>query len=608
MSQIQSLQQIRRKFSDPQQPPSSAQIESVEDPLLYQFAMQPQPHQPTPTVTPPTSAWQDYSRVAIFLRPYQPRLVFVVAVSLIATALGLAQPYFSKLLIDRALLKKDWQWLCWVAAFMFGTAILGFLLNILASYQYVRISAAMLFDMRLALFRHLESMSPPFYAKWRLGDLVSRLNNDIGEVQRVSADSLLSVLSNVVFFFGSAGLMWYLSPRLFLLSVVFLPVSLYSFNHYQKRLTAQTRTLRERSADLGSFFVETLIGARLVATSNALEHETERFRERNDGFVTTLLRLQLTSFLMGAMPGSILTASSAAVFLYGGWLIFDDRISIGSLVAFMAYHSRLLAPIQNMMGLSSSLAAARVSLNRIFELLDTPPEVVEKPNALSLGRIERGIRFDNVSLRHDREPVLDDASFEIPAGAFCAILGSSGAGKSTIANLMVRLLDVDSGSVTVDGVDIRDLRIKDLRREVVLIDQDPYLLNATIAENIAYPNPQASRVDIEKAGTEAGLDELIARLPNGYDTQTGERGLALSAGERQRIALARGLLRKPSVLILDEPTSALDLTTEAIVVHHLRETLRGTTIIMITHRPALAEIADQVITVKERKALTLIPS
>ena len=551
--------------------------------------------------SPPT-AFKEYGRVGIFLRPYKWQLAFVVLVSLFATSLGLAQPYFSKLLIDRALLRKDWVWLCWVAALMFGGAIVGFLLNILASYQYVRISAAMLFDMRLALFRHLESMSPRFFAKWRLGDLVSRLNNDIGEVQRVSADTLLSILSNVVFLFGSAGLMWWLSPRLFLLSVVFLPISLYTFSHYQKKLTALTQTLRERGADLGSFFVETLIGARLVATSNALEHEAGRFRVRNDAFVGTLLRLQLTSFLMGAMPGSILTASTAAAFLYGGWLVFEDNITIGTLVAFMAYHSRLLSPIQNLMGLSANLASARVSLGRIFELLDTPAEVVERPDAQALARVARGIRFDNVSLRHDREAILDAVSFEIPAGAFCAILGPSGAGKSTIANLIVRLIDADSGSVSIDGIDVRDLRLHDLRRECVLIDQDPYLLNASIAENIAYPNPQASRADIAQAGTEAGLDELVARLPEGYDTKAGERGLALSAGERQRVALARGLLRKPSVLILDEPTSALDPATEAVVLRHLRECLKGVTVVVITHRPALAEIASQVITIRERKA------
>jgi len=199
-------------------------------------------------------------------------------------------------------------------------------------------------------------------------------------------------------------------------------------------------------------------------------------------------------------------------------------------------------------------------------------------------------------------------SFEVPSGSFFAILGPSGSGKSTIADLMVRLLDPDSGRITIDGADVRDLRLEDLRREVVLVDQLPHLLNASIAENISYANPQASRSAVEKAGRQAGLEELIHRLPQGYDTRTGERGLALSAGERQRVALARALLRQPSVLILDEPTSALDPETERIVARNLREALPGRTVILITHRPALAAIADRAITVSERKAWPALAS
>jgi len=491
---------------------------------------------------------------------------------------------------------------------MFGGTVVGFLLNILASYQYVRVSAAMLFDMRLAVYRHLQRMSPRFYAKWRLGDLVSRLNNDIGEVQRVSADSLLSALSNVVFLVGSVAMMCYLNSRLFLLSVVLVPLCLYAFHHYQKKLAGFTQELRERGADLGSLFVETLLGVRLVVCSNAGEFEAQRFRERNQAFVDTLLRLQVASFLTGALPGSVLTASTAGVFLYGGWMILHGRMTIGTLVAFMAYHMRVLSPIQNMMGLAANLAAARVSLWRIFELLDTPPEVVERPNALPLGPVCEGIVFEDVGLRHDRENVLEGVSFQVAAGAFCAIVGSSGAGKSTLADLMVRLLDPDAGRVLIDGIDLRDLRIGDLRREVVLVDQAPHVLNASIAENIAYAHPEATRGAIEEAGRQAGLDELILRLPNGYDTRTGERGLALSAGERQRIALARALLRKPSVLILDEPTSNLDPETERLVATNLRESLTGCTVIFITHRPALAGIADQTIVIRERKAWPALAS
>ena len=544
---------------------------------------------------------REYRRLNIFLRPYWARLAAIVATSLAATALGLAQPYISKLLIDVALLKRDFRSLCWVAALLFLATVFGFALNILSSYYYVRVSASMLFDMRLALYRHLTTLSPRFYAKWRLGDLVSRLNNDIGEVQRVSADSLLSLLSNVVFLVGSVVMMLWLNWRLFLVSVALVPFCLYTFRRYQQKVTGFTRELRERAADIGSLFVETLIGMRTVVSSNAAGYEAGRFRWRNQAFVDTLLRLQLASFLTGALPGTILTASTALVFLYGGKMIIDGTMTIGTLVAFLAYHMRLLTPVQNMMGLSANLAAAQVSLSRIFEILDTRAEVVERPGALPLAPVRQSVVLEDVWLRHDRESILSGASCNIQAGTFCAILGPSGAGKSTIADLLIRLLDPDSGRVLLDGMDTGAVRLEDLRREVVLVDQVPHIFNASIAENISYARPDAPRSEIEAAGRDAGLDELIQRLPEGYDTKTGERGLALSAGERQRVALARALLRKPSVLILDEPTSALDPATERIVACNLRESLHGRTVIVITHRPALAEIADQVVHLQDGK-------
>jgi len=550
------------------------------------------------------TGWAAYRRLKPFLRPYYARLGMILAISLVATALALAQPYISKLLIDSGLLRKDWRMLRWTAAMMFLATVLGFATNILASYQYVRVSAGMLFDMRVALYRHLQTLSPRFFAKWRLGDLVSRLNTDIGEVQRVSADSLLSVLNNIVFLVGSIGMMLYLNWRLFLVSVTLLPLCLYIFYRYQQKLTAFTRELRERAADVGSLFIETLLGMRTVVVSNAGEYESERFRLRNSAFVQTLLRLQMTSFLMGGLPGTILTAATALVFLYGGKMVIDGRMELGSLVAYMAYHMRLLTPVQTMMGMSANLATARVSLDRIFEILDSPAEVVERADAASMRPLRDRIRIENVELTHDRESILKGASFEIPAGTFCAILGASGAGKSTIADLLVRFLDPDGGRVLFDGVDLREFRLEDVRREIVLVDQSPHLFHASIAENIAYANPSASRAEIESAAIQAGLKELIDRLPAGYETIAGERGLALSAGERQRVALARALLRKPSVLILDEPTSALDAETEQIIAEQLRQSLRGRTVVIITHRPALAAIADQIVMLKDGKTST----
>ncbi|MEW5685573.1 MAG: ABC transporter ATP-binding protein [Pseudomonadota bacterium] len=559
------------------------------------------PAPPSPETPPrPVAEWKSYGRLWVFLKPYCGRLVLVLVISLLSTALGLAQPYITKLLIDHALLARDMTALFWVAGLMFGATVLGFVLNVLASYRYVSISAAMLFDMRVALFRHLQTLSPRFYARFRLGDLMSRLNTDVGEVQRVVADSLLSVLSNVVFFVGSVALMLMLSWKLFIVSVLLVPACLFTFTYYQRKLTALTGEMRERSADLGSLFVDTILGMRVVTAMQAGEHETARFKTGNDAFVRAMLRMQITSFMAGALPGTILTASTASVILYGGWMIMQDQMTIGALVAFMAYHMRLLSPVQVLMGLASGLATARVSLGRLFELLDTPAEVREPAVPRPMGH--GAIRFEQVALRYDREPVLEDVSLEIPPGAFCAVLGPSGAGKSTLADLMVRQLDPDHGRVLVGGVDIRDVALKDLRREILLVDQAPYLFNDTIAANIAFALPEATRAEIEEAGRKAGLDELIRRLPEGYDTRGGERGLALSAGERQRIALARALLRRPSVLILDEPTSALDVKTEALIAGNLRAHLPDATIIVITHKPALAQIAGMVVTIEDRRA------
>lgn len=550
----------------------------------------------------PVAGWRTYARLWVFMRPYVKGLVLVLVVSILSTILGLAQPYISKLLIDRALLRRDMSALVVISGLMFAATVAGYGLNILASYRYVSISAAMLFDIRVALFRHLQTLSPRFYAGFRLGDLMSRLNNDVGDVQRTAADTLLSVLSNVMFFVGCVSAMLWLNWRLFVVSVVLVPACLFCFGYFQKRLTALTREMRERSADLGSLFVDTILGMRVVISLQAAEHEATRFRQRNGAFVGSMLKMQVASFLAGAVPGSILTAATTAVMLYGGWMIIHGQMTIGALVAFMAYHARLLGPIQTLMGLASGLASTRVSLARIFELFDTPAEVAERPTPLPLASVARSIRFEHVALRYDREPVLVDVNLEIPRGSVCAILGPSGVGKSTLADLMVRYLDPDEGRIFIDECDLRDLALADLRREVILVDQSPYLFNDTIAANIGFAAPGVTRAQIEAAGAAAGLDELIRRLPQGYETRTGERGLALSAGERQRIALARAFLRRPSVLILDEPTSALDAETERLIARSLRQALPTAAIVIITHKPALAEIADMTISIHKGRA------
>ena len=343
--------------------------------------------------------------------------------SLIATALNLAQPWISKLLIDEALLKRDMDALVRISAVMVGVTLGGFAINALVSYRYIALSAAMLFDLRLSLLRHLQTLSPRFFGSFRLGDLMSRLNSDVSDVQRATGDTLLSVFSNVLFFVGSVAMMLWLDWRLFLVGSVLVPVAVAMFLRFQRRLTDLTRQMRERGADLGSLLVDTIMGMRVVNTLGAERHEADRFGHANGRFVGTMLRMQLVSFLAGGLPGTIVTASTAAVILYGGKLIIDGEMSIGGLVAFMTYQGRLLAPIQVLMGLTSTLASTRVSLARIFELFDTRPEVTEARAPLPLPGIAREIRFEGVSMHHGRAMVLDHVSLSIPAGRMVAILG-----------------------------------------------------------------------------------------------------------------------------------------------------------------------------------------
>ena len=544
----------------------------------------------------PGISFAGYRRALRFVVPYWPRLVLILLAGVAATAFGLIQPYISKLLIDDALLKRNLRMLVIVSLMMFGVTVLGFALNIFSSYHYVRVSASILFDMRLALYRHLQTLSPRFWAKTKMGDVISRINNDIAEVQRVSADSLLSVLSNVVFLAGSAAIMASLSLRLFLVSLAAVPVSLWALQHYQGRLAGRVRKVRERSADIGSFLLETLLGVRLVVASHAEEREIVRFRARNQSFLDALMSMQLTSFLAGAVPGSVLTLSTAVIFLYGGKMVIDGAITTGSLVALMSYHMRLLAPVQNLMGLYTNLVSAGVSLSRVWELFDFEVEIQERPEAVTLQQVRGEIEFDRVSFRHGGNSVLNDLSFRVDPGTICAILGPSGAGKSTVADLLVRFYDPDAGAVRFDGCDLRDLSLASLRQSVVLLDQSPYLYQASVRENLAYGRPDATDEEIQEAARAAAIHERILALPDGYETIIAERGQTLSAGERQRLAIARALLANPKVLVLDEPTSALDEANERAIADTLVRVSAGRTAILITHRASLASIAHQVVT------------
>jgi ATP-binding cassette, subfamily B, bacterial len=528
--------------------------------------------------------------------PYWRRLALVLACSLLGTALSLALPYLSKDLVDRALLGRNMQALFQILGMFVAITLVSFALNAVSGLRYTRVSAEILFDMRLALYEHLQKLSPRFYARTRMGEIVSRINNDIGEIQRIAAETALAWVGNVLFLIGSIAVLLWLDARLFLLSVALLPASLWALTHYRRRLESKVAALRQASADIGSFLIETLQGVKLVVTSNAQAREVDRFRRRNDTFIDALMSMQLLSYLSGGLPGLILSGSTLLVFLYGGHLVIQRALTLGSLVAFLAYQMRLFPPIQALMGLWAGIASARVSLGRVDQIFDTPPEVMEAPDAIPLPAIRGDVEFANVSLTFDRgAPVLDGVSFSLGAGETLAIVGPSGSGKSTIADLLLRLLDPDRGAVLLDGHDLRGVRLSDLRARVVLVDQEPSLFHTTIAENLRYARPEATQADLERAARAAGIADFIAGLPRGFDTVVGERGAELSAGERQRIAIARAFLADPAVLVLDEPTASLDPVSERSVIAGYEAVMRGRTTIIITHRLDLALEADRAI-------------
>jgi len=544
--------------------------------------------------------FRQYRRAFIFVAPYWRSLLAVLLLGLFSTFVGLAQPYISRLLIDEALLRRNLHALWQIALAMVVITIVGFIVSAASSYCYTRLSAESLFRMRLAVFEHLQRLSPRYFAHHKLGDIVSRINNDIGEVQRVCADTLLSIFSNVLFLVGSLVIMVWLNPRLTVASLILLPFSVLALRHYQRRLAHHTFELRQRSANLGSFLIESIMGIRVIVSTGAQKREADRFAAHNDSFVSSLISMQMTSFLASALPGTVLTLSTATVFLYGGKLVIQHQLTLGAFVAFMAYHVKLLSPVQNLLGVYTSLLTGGVSLARVFEVLDVPVEVADPPSPQPFPVFSNEIRFQDVGFRYTAQvPVLSNVSFTIPKHTICAIVGSSGAGKSTIGDLLVRFYDVQNGAITIDDIDIRDLSLAELRSSIAIVEQTPYLFHATVRENIAYSHPSATETEIHSAAAQAGIHNFIDSLPHGYETVIGERGSTLSAGERQRIALARALLRKPAILLLDEPTSALDPRTESLVTEELASSLRSSTIIVITHRRSLVEAADHVIVLDE---------
>jgi len=502
----------------------------------------------------------------------------------------------AKFLVDNALVGKNERLLVIAAVVLAVLVILGFVLGAVTRYFYTMVSARVLMDMRLFLFRHLQSLSPRFFAKTKTGEIVSRLSSDVAEIQSLSTDALFNLALSILTLVGTVALLLYLDWRLFLLCTFFVPLGTRFLVRYRERIAAQARSVRERNAELSSTLLESLQGMKWIKTVGAEEAEADKLAGKNQQYIDSLLRYQVVSAYANALPSSFLSVSTLLLLLYGGHLVISGQMTLGSLVAFAAYQGRVLSPMQNMIGLYLSLQRARVSLDRVLEFLNLQPEVREKPGALQLLSARGEIKFHDVGFSYDPgHPVLKRISVRVPAGTRLAIVGPSGAGKSTMVDLLLRFYDPQDGTILFDGHDIRGVALRGLRESIAIISSEPFLFHASIEENIRYANWHATTEQVWAAARMADLEEFILSLADGMASVVGERGVKLSTGQRQRLAIARAVLRNAPVWIFDEATGALDVLTESRIWASLEKWLGGRTTLIITHRLSSIRNAESIV-------------
>jgi ATP-binding cassette subfamily B protein len=534
----------------------------------------------------------------------------VLVLTLVASGLSIALPYLSKLIIDRGLIARNFPRLLALCGLVVGLAAVAFAIGGLTRWIYVRASAGILFRLREDVYAHLLSLAPEFFRRRAVGDLVTRLDGDVAEIQRFSTDTLLGAVNGLLMLVGAAAIMVTMSWQLALVAAAVLPVQLLLRRLSRALISSRTRAIREQSSDIAQFLFETLNGVKTIQGAVAESHELQRLGALNRGYLERLLSLQLVSYVIGGLSGLLSHCATAAVFIYGGYHVIEGSLTVGTLVAFVAYMARGTASAVSLFGIYTSYQRAAVSVERVEDLLavhGVAAEHHDRERSRKLRVQGNDLSLQSVSLGRSvcGRALLADCSLEIPSGCKIVLHGASGIGKSTLIDALRRFVPLDAGRILLGGEDICAYDLAVLRRSIEVLVSEPVVFRGTILDNIRYGSFDAPEKSVLEAARCSGLAEAAGILPLGLQTMVGSGGLGLSTGQLQRVAVARALLKRPNVLVLDEALTNLDRDAARAVQQVVDEQFGHCTRIVISHAPEWVRGADHIVEMRDGR---LIPA
>ena len=544
------------------------------------------------------------STLARLTAPYKGRTALALGSLLAATAVGLAPPYLAKLALDEGIASQNLSTLAWIVA-LFGVAgVLSLLTSSAQTYFTGWTGERILADLRNRLFKHLQRLSLGYYERNRAGVIISRLTNDVEALDQLVTDGVTTLVQSTLILIGSSVILFLLDWRLALATLAVVPFMLAATAAFRIFSSRAYRAVRERLGLVTATLAEDIAGMRVVQAYTRERASEQRFREVNAQYRAANQRTVVTNGLYFPFVDFLSTAATAVVLGYGGYLYFAGSITEGTLLAFLLYLSNFFDPVQQLSQLYNTFLAAVAALDKIMDVMDEEPEVVDRPDARELPPIEGHVAFERVRFGYgEGREVLHGLDLDVPAGTTVALVGHTGAGKSTIAKLLARFYEPRSGRITIDGHDLRDVTQQSLRRQLGIVPQEGFLFAGTVHDNIAFGRPDATRDDVVAAAQTVGAHAFIGALADGYDTDLGERGTRLSLGQRQLVAFARALLADPSILILDEATSSVDIGTERQIELALRRLLKARTAFIIAHRLSTIRDADLIVVLEHGRVV-----